>query len=293
MLDAAAIGQSWVNMAKSIEEVLNKDAEEKPEVEKPEAEVAEKPESEQEQPEAIQEQPEEKPEAEAKPDKNANREVGGLKAAHSAEKSKRQAIERERDELRQELDRREQAWRQEMAQLVGQFAPKQPEQPQPGIFDDPDAWVSRQNQQYDQRLRQQDVKWSERIAKRHYGDEAFTEAEQSLQSLHRQNPRDPVFFAIGQSDDPAEVMMQWHQNQTKLKSLNDPEATVESMLANASPEFKTKLLTMLGGQTQARPAIPAPSQIPSNLAGARSVGATRGKTFAGPTPIGEALKKRR
>lgn len=253
-------------------------------VEKPESETPEKPEA--EAPEAPA--PEEKPEA--APEPGPSREVSGLKAANTAERKKRQQAEAEREELRQELDKREQRWRQDMQQMMAQFAPKPPETPAPNVFEDPEGWQRQQSQTYEQRLRQTEVKMSERLARVQYGDDVYSEAEREIENHYRNNPNDPIFVAIQRSDDPAGVMVQWHQNRQKLNDLSDPETLIEKQLATASPEFKAKLLSMLGGQSaEPKSATPAPSALPSNLAGARSVRG-QGKVFTGAQPIGDILK---
>lgn len=298
MRDAAAFGQSWVNMAKDIGEILEGETAEKPEA-KAEPEKVEAPEPEKsETPEAKEteeaETPASEPEVEAKPEKTPSRELGGLKAAVTAERNKRQAVENEAKALRDEIARERADFRNQMAQLMSQFAPKPPEQPQPGIFDDPAAWEQRQQSTYEQRIRQTEVKMSERLARVQHGDDAYSAAEQALEAHVRSNPNDPIVHAIRQSDDPAGVMMRWHQERTKLNDFSDPETALTRLLSEATPELKAKILSSLGAtKPEPKPETPAPSALPSNLAGARSVSGNRAKVFSGAKPLEEILSSRK
>lgn len=298
MRDAAAIGQTWVNMAKDIEEILKSEPADKPEV-KSEPEKVETPESEVDKTEADkpETEPEEKPEAgqEPKPEKSTNKELAGLKAAATAERNKRQAAEKQIEDLlakhQQDIDARERRFLQAMQQ----FAPKPPEQPQPSIFDDPGAWEQRQQQTVESRFRQSEVRMSERLARVQFGDDVYSAAEKALEAAHRSNPNDPIFIAIRQSDDPAGDMVRWHQERTKLNDFSDPKTALTRLLGEASPELKAEILATLGAKPaeQDKPETPAPSALPSNLAGARSVSGNKGKVFSGAPALADILNSRK
>lgn len=294
MRDAAAIGQSWVNMAKAIEEILENKPAEEPKA--PESEKVEKPEPEAEKPEVIEAErptPEEAESEPAAPQPEAQaRERDGFKGAYTAEKKKRQSVESEREELRAELDRREQRWRQDMQQLMQQFAPKQPEQPAPSFYEDPDGWQQRQTQTFEQRERTNNLYWSEQLARVKFGDEKFEAAGQEAQRIIQQNPRDPEIAAITASTNPGFELVKWYENRQKLSTLDNPEALIEQQLATASPEFKAKLLSMLGAQAPESKPTPAPSALPTNLAGARSARSQQ-RVFSGAKPLSEILGLRK
>lgn len=302
MRDAAAFGQSWVNMAKEIGDILKGETVEEPEA-KAEPEkvspqqfgaVADTPEKSEAPEETVEaDTPASEPEEQPKPEKTPSRELGGLKAAVTAERNKRQAVENEAKALRDEIARERAEFRNQMAQLMSQFAPKPPETPQPTVFDDPQAWEQRQTQGFESKLRHADIKWSQRIAIRHYGRDKFAAAETALEEHVRNNPNDAIIHALRNSDDPAEEMMQWYEQRSKLNDFSDPEAAIERLLSE-SPELKAKLLSKLGVQpTAEKPQTPAPSALPSNLAGARSVSGNRGQVFSGAKPLEEILGSRK
>jgi hypothetical protein len=296
MRDAAASGQSWVKMAKDIGDILKGETAEKPEA-KAEPEKVEIPEPEKsETPEATVEAdiPASEPEEQPKPDKTPSRELGGLKAAVTAERNKRQAAEKQIEDLlakhQQDIDARERRFLQTMQQ----FAPKPPEQPVPGIFDDPAAWEQRQQHSVESRFRQSEIKMSERLARMQHGDDVYSAAEKALESAHRSNPNDPIFVAIRQSDDPAGDMVRWHQERTKLNDFSDPKTALTRLLSEATPELKAEILATLGGKSaEAEPSKPAPTAFPTNLAGARSISGNKGKVFSGAPALADILNSRK
>lgn len=287
-------------MATDLKDILKGDiADDQPKAEAtPEPEKVEQPDPQAEQPESdaelLPEAPEveQAPQTETRPDKV----VGGLKAAATAERNKRQQAEAEVKGLREELDRERASFRQEMAQMLSQFAPKQPEQPAPSVFDDPEGWQQRQAQNYEQRIRQTEIKMSERIARIQYGDDVYNEAEKAIEQYHRSNPNDPIFVAIPRSDDPAGLVVRWHQDRKKLSSLQSPESRVELLKESLKdPAVMALVQQAIQASAPANAAAPkpTPSQLPSNFAGARSVTGGTTKVFAGPTPIGDVFNRKK
>lgn len=288
---AAVIGQSWVKMATELKDILNKKPAEE-EVEPVEAKPEEKPEvAEAAQPEAKEPDlaPEEKPELESgEPEKPEAKERDGFKGAYTAEKKKRQQLEADSKELRAELDRREQAWRRDMQQLASQFAPKPPEQPSPDFYTDPEGWQQRQTQTYEQRERNNNLYWSEQLARVKFGDETFEAAGKEILSVTGGNESHPVARMIVASPNPGFALVNWYQERQQLSSLQNPESRVELLKESLKDPAMLALVQQAlqaNAPAQAAAPKPTPSQLPSNFSGARSASVTQAKVFAGPTPL--------
>jgi hypothetical protein len=284
-------------MPKEIKDILEGPAEEKVEVveTKPEEtpEVAEAPQPEAKDPEPA---PEATPELNAgEPEKPEAKERDGFKGAYTAEKKKRQATEAERDELRAELDRREQSWRRDMQQIASQFAPKPPEQPAPNFYEDPDGWQQRQTQTYEQRERANNLYWSEQLARVKFGDDVFDAAGKEVMNVTGGNASHPISQMIAASPNPGIALVNWYQERQQLSSLQNPESRVELLKESLKDPAMLALVQQAlqaSAPAQAAAPKPAPNAIPSNFAGARSVSSKAAQPFSGPKPIEEVLGSR-
>lgn len=223
-----------------------------------------------------------------------SRQAAGMKAAYTAEKKKRQEIEQALDSLRKEAVERDQWYRQQSEQWqrqLQQFAPKPPDQPKPSMFDNPDDWekqaVQQPIQSVEQRMR---YHFSEMLARRFYKEE-FDEAEKWAQAQVRQNPAHPIRQVLANSPDPGEDLVQEYRKQKQLAEMADPVAYRQKLLDEMlnDPEQKKAILEKLGAEPLKKAVQTPASALPSNLAGARSVGGSGGPVWQGPQPLTEII----
>lgn len=226
---------------------------------------------------------------------DVSRQIAGLKAAQTAERKKRQESE-------ERLTQQAKAWDEERAWYKQQFerfqqpvAPKQPDVPKPSLFEDPEGWekhtVGGAVQSLEQKLQAQRFQFSEMLARRTYKEE-FGEAEKWAEAQIRQNPNHVLRQVLATSDDPGESLVQEYRKNKLAAEMSDPAAYRQKVLEDmlADPEQKKAILERLGAEPlRPAPTQPAPTALPSNLAGARSVGGSKGPVWQGPTPLSEII----
>lgn len=153
-------------------------------------------------------------------------------AAIAASRQKARESQQEADQLRTQL-----------AQLQGQVdvltrqrqqppaAPKVEEQKPPEYWDNPEGFVQAALSPVQQQMRQQNERFSMRLAVRDHGKEVVQEAYTALgNALQSGDPSARVEFErFKTSEDPYEDIVQWHKrHQTLQKVGNDPDAWLEA-----------------------------------------------------------------
>lgn len=224
-------------------------------------------------------------------------------AAYKDEKEKRQQerdarlkAEAERDQERQDrgndrkrLEELERALAQ--SRIQSQLQPTPP----PNQFEDPDGYTNHLRAEYRGELQKVAFNSSMNVARKFYKQE-FDEAYKEAERVIALNPHDPLALTLQRSDDPGEELVNWHRRNKTLSELSDPVAYEQKVLekALADPERRKTILAQIAGQAQQPPGQQtlAPSTLPSNLAGARSVG-ERNPAWTGPKPLSEILSKRK
>lgn len=257
------------SMGDGLEGQIEDEEVEETETEEVEAEAAESEEAE----EKLEAKPEgEKPAVEAKPE---GRIPSGVlreqKAKAAAEKS---ALEKERDDLKAQLETSNTNSRAEvkalsdrldgvLAVLRQQQAPKTEAKPEaevvPDIFENPQGFVEHLNKQWETRLNgvvaqvQKDrVASSFADAHGRHG-EAFPKAMEAITAM---NTNDPVAQTIVRniwgSPNPGEALVAWHKRNETLREVgNDPVKYREKVEADArakliaDPEFRKQIIADL------------------------------------------------
>ena len=187
------------------------------------------------------------------------------------------AVREENRELKREME----AMRR---QFYAQPAPQpQPQQPPVDFWDDPQSFMdTRMNQlgqtllqQWEQRETAKRLDQSEQAARSKYQDydDAFAAFEQSVQA----NPR--LAMELAQAADPGEFAYSKGKAALAIQSVGSLDALKAQIRAELEAEAKAAF------QPAARPVLP------STTAGDTSVGSRGGPAWAGPTAIGDILRK--
>lgn len=218
------------------------------------------PKGDQEEPQEAPEEPQEEPPS-SKPD-------AGVLAAKQAEKAKRQAAEKERDDFARQLE----ALRNEIQQ---QQKPKEPEAPPPSLWEDENAWggqlVSRAVQQsaYQAKLQMSEMLMAEQF-------EDFADIKQQLTEYVGNNPA--LNQQVAESQHPWRTAYQAFKNQQTMQELGATDvATLEA-----------KLREQILAELQAGAPVEQP-KIPTSLSTKRNVGSRSGPAWTGPTPLGDLI----
>ena len=163
------------------------------------------------------------------------------------------------------------------------------------FFTDPDAAIRQSLSPVEQRLEQMERQWTLRASRAEalatIGKEAVDAAEQAVKDAMDAN--DPEVFQLREimmrSAHPVEEAVKWHQRRSVLHEVGDDPVAYKERL-------KAELLAELQGTQPAQPATqrqnPSPAVMPSNLAGARNVGARTGPAWAGPQPIQDIFDRK-
>lgn len=211
-------------------------------------------------------------------------ERGQRMVPHEALHAEKQKVKRYTEqvaEFQKQLSETNAAWERRMAELVEAVKPKQEVQ-QPDWFADPDAVL---NQRLGQTLSPitNDItsvraELIELKAIQKYGDEKVSAVKAYLDDAAKKN--DPELQTLGAamraSSDPMKIAIDWFEKRTF-----DPAAERERIRAELLAELKPQ------GEQQAQPA----AVMPSNLVGARNVGARTGPAWAGPQPIADIFSR--
>jgi hypothetical protein len=194
------------------------------------------------------------------------------------EREKRQKFERELEETRRQNEALQAQWQQFQAQQRQQQQPK-PEVPD--IFENPQGYQSHIEQTFNQRMREQELNFSLRLAHVQYKKD-FEEAYAALNQRGQMGDNSAV-RAIVDSPDPGEALMRWHRQQKLYEATGgDLEGYLtkrqEELLKD--PAFLAKAVEAVraqqgNGQNGQRPAVQLPpslSRIPSAAASVEEAG---------------------
>lgn len=212
-------------------------------------------------------------------------------AALHAEKQKVKRYTEEVADFRKQLSETNAAWERRMAQLVEAVKPKQEAPQPPDFFDNPQAATRHEVGQTVNPVLEQFGQTLHAIAKDNaitrFSEEAVNEAEQAFMRAAQDGSLDPAdFHRVRNSPNRYAEAVKWHKSQQAKAEIGDDPAAYKARL---EAEIREKVLAEInGGQQQAKP---AQTVTPSNLAGARNVGARSGPTWSGPQPIADIFAR--
>lgn len=265
---------------KSLDDILDGN---EPEVQEAEA-VEPAPEPEQPEPQPRDEQgkfaekgdkPEpETQEPEAEPPSAGNDADTGLLAAKQAEKAKRQAAEKERDDFAAQLK----ALRDEL-HASKQQEPKEPPKPAPDIWEDTQGWQNHFGGQVVDAATQQAAYQNKLSTSEFYARKNIEGFDNEWENLNQWLTENPAIAQQAAADyDPWGFAWRQYDNQRQLKELGATD------VASLEQKLREKILAELQEQTPAEP-----QKVPPTLSTKRSVGSRSGPAWTGPTPLGDLI----
>ena len=232
----------------------------------------------------------EQPEAEQQEGEQGQRMVP-QQALH-AEKQKVKRYTEQVSDFQRQLSETNAAWERRMAQLVEAVKPKQEAAPKPDWFENPEiatqhAVNSTVSPQFEQ-INQQLLAIARDNAETRFTPETVNEAEQAFISAMQSQKLDPADYQrVVSSPNRYAAAVQWHKRQQAQAEIGDDPAAYKTKL---EAEIREKVLAeMNGGQ----PAQQRQAVMPSNLAGARNVGARSGPAWSGPSTIDDIFSRQR
>jgi len=234
----------------------------------------------------------EQPEAEGNEGDGGGQRMVPQQALH-AEKQKAKRYTEEVSSLRSEIAQRDAAWEQRIARLVEAQKPKQEAAPAPDFFEDPAAATLHQVQQFAtpqfEQINQQLLAIARDNAETRFTPETVNEAEQAFISAMQSQKLDPADYQkVVTSPNRYAAAVQWHKRQLAQAEIGDDPAAFRA-------KVEAEILAKHGitpGETPAAPAARTPA-MPSNLAGARNVGARSGPAWSGPSSIDDIFSRAR
>lgn len=187
------------------------------------------------------------PEPAAPPAVSEPREDGRIPiAAMLDEREKRQAAQREAEDLRRKL-----------AAYEAQKA-----QPAPDFYDDPEARLQAERAQVHNALWNERLNTSELVARQAHGEETVNAAREAFMSEAQQNPA--LAVELRRQQHPYDFVVNWHRRQRVLAEVGTDPAAYR---AKIETEVRERVLAELAAAQPQKPAAPPPS-----LAAAPSVG---------------------
>ncbi len=209
-----------------------------------------------------------------------------------AEKQKVKRYTEQVSDFQRQLSETNAAWERRMAQLVEAVKPKQEAAPAPDFFEDPAAATRHQLQQtvspQFEQINQQLLAIARDNAETRFTPEVVNEAEQAFISAMQSQKLDPADYQkVVSSPNRYAAAVQWFKREQAKAEVGDD---VTAFRAKVEAEILAKHGINPEGQQPAAQQQRAPV-MPSNLAGARNVGARSGPAWAGPTPINDIFKR--
>lgn len=201
------------------------------------------------QPEAAQPEPEPTGEPEPAPPAEPKEDRHAPLSALLDEREKRQAAQRDLEDLRRKMQEIEAA-----------------KQPKPDFFENPEQALAQERAHFQQMLWNERLNMSEAVARQAHGEGTVDTAVEAFQSAAKDNPT--LAMELQRQANPYGFVMKWHQRQQVLSEIGDDPA---SYRARIEAEVRERILAEAQQQTPASP--PKPAAPPRSLASAPAVGA--------------------
>lgn len=208
-----------------------------------------------------------------------------------AEKQKVKRYTEEVSSLRKEISERDAAWERRIAQLLEAQRPKQEPAPRPDFFENPEAATQHVVQgavspQFDQ-INQTLQAFAKDNAITRFTEEAVNEAETAFITALQGGKLDQTDYQkVVTSPNRYAAAVQWYKRQQAQAEIGDDPAAYKAKL---EAEIREKVLAEMNGGAQQQ-GKPAPV-MPSNLAGARNVGARSGPAWSGPASLQDIFNR--
>jgi hypothetical protein len=225
---------------------------------------------------------------------------GGHKAPIAALQDERQKVRSYKEELAkstttlEETRRALEESRRFNAELAQRLQPKQEPQQPPDFFENPQAATQHELQRSVSPAFEQINQTIQAIARdaaiSRFDEAKVNEAEQAFLEAMQSRRLDPSDYQrVASSPNRYAAAVQWHQRQQARAEVGDDPAAFK---ARVEAEIREKVLAEINGgngqqQTQQRSA----PVTPSNLAGARNVGARTGPAWSGPKALDDIFAR--
>lgn len=187
-----------------------------------------------------------------------------------------------RKEIEDRYDREIREMREQITRLSQPQQPVEPPAPPPALWDDPDAYLKHQLDPVEQRIRNMNERFSERLAVKEHGAETVTAAKTWIEQNARTAEGQRLIGELMQSDDPYDDLVQKYKGQSLLSEIGtDPEA------------YKQKIIQdYLATQTQAQPQQPqAQPVLPTAFAKTPTSGPRSSTEFGGARALSDIMKR--
>ena len=211
---------------------------------------------------------------------------------HEALHAEKQKVKRYTEEVA-EFRRANETLSRQVSELLQRVPVPKVEQPaKPDIFENPDGFVKASVGEAINPIEQKFGQFVEHFSKSKaieaHGEEGLTEAFRALDQAAASGNPDAIktVAAVKQSMDPYGDIVKWHKRQRVQAEIGDDPAAYRAKL---EAEIREKVLAELGSNEQPRQA----PVLPSNLAGARNVGARSGPAWSGPAPLQDIFNRNR
>lgn len=159
------------------------------------------------------------------------------------EREKRQAAERELQQLRQ--------WREQMEAQA-----RAAQQKTPDIYEDPEGFVRQTQASVQQALWNERLNMSEALARDKFGDETVESARDAFMRAAQANPA--IYAEMRQHPNPYSYVVNWHKRQSILSEIGeDPDKWKQSQLEALKEQVRQELLSQ--AQPSPKPNAPPPS----------------------------------
>lgn len=220
---------------------------------------------------------------------------GSKMVPHEALHAEKQKVKRYTEEVadfRKQLSETNSAWERRMADLVKAVTPKQEAAPKPDWFENPElatqtAVQSTVSPQFEH-INQQLLAIARDNAEARFTPETVNEAEQAFISALQSQKLDPADYQkVVSSPNRYAAAVQWFKREQAKAEIGDD---VTAFRAKVEAEILAKHGITPGDAPAAQQQQRQPV-MPSNLAGARNVGARSGPAWSGPTTLTDIFNR--
>lgn len=196
--------------------------------------------------------------------------------ALDAERNKRKGLEDQLKEMQQQIQR-----------LSMPPKPVEPPKPAPDFWSSPDEYLQHQLSPVEQRIRDMNERYSERLATKEHGAETVQSAKSWIEQQAATPEGQRIIQELMQSDDPFDDLVKHYKQNSVISEIGlDPEAYKAKLREEIMAEIAAQ-------QSQPAPAAapPAAAPLPTAFAKGPSAGPRGGPEYGGPRPLADIMKR--